>query len=264
MRYTLNQKIKNIILEYENIKVDGKSVVCPYYINTKIVKGELGVLAGKGLPKEIIHEVKVWAKVKGFDIEKASDVDIREFMIQQKIGIDCSGFVVNVLNDYLKQEYGKQLMNFLRFPNNSFVDRLRRFLRPIENIGANLLTSDINTHKIENYNDVRPGDLIRAKGTQANAHHVALITDVELDGVGNVINFEYVHSHRFYGKGNGIRRGKICLLDKNLSLEHQKWDDIGEDGINYFLQDYLIEKEDNGIRRLKFLDNSIFKVFQSL
>ena len=261
MKYSVNPEIRNLINNYANLEISNKSIVCPYHINTKIVKGELGVLAGKGLPKEIIHEVKVWAKVKGFDLENSSAQDIREFMIAQRIGIDCSGFVVNVLDEYLKQKFGKTLIKFIKFPNNSFVNKLRRWLRPIENIGANVLTSELNTFKIENYRDIRPGDLIRAKGTQSNAHHVAIVTDVDLTDDGEMISFEYVHSHRFYGSNHGIRFGKISLLDKTLPLDAQKWDDTGEDGVNYFLQDYLIEKEDNGIRRLKFFDNSLFKIY---
>lgn len=261
MKYTLNPDIQKYIDLYMQLPIENKQVVCPYYINSKVVRGELGVLAGKGLPHEIVHELKVWAKVRGFDLENASGEQIRKFMIKTRIGIDCSGFVVNVLNQFLKEKFGKSLISFLKFRDKSILGKIRRFLRPIENIGAEVLTSTLNCSKVENINEVRPGDLIRAKGTQSNANHVAIVSEVELDDNLNVVKIVYVNSHRFYGEDNGIRVGNIDIIDSSRPLEFQKWNDVGDDGANYILQDYLVEVEDNGIRRLHLPDNILVKFF---
>lgn len=270
--------------KYFNLRIGGKSVACPYYLNKKVAVGNLRVMSGKGSAREIEHETKVWAKVKGFDLKKATTDEIREFMIDSKIGIDCSGFVVHILNNYLKQRNKRSLIRYLNFSNNDIISEIRRLLRPVENISANALSSELNTYKIKNLNNMRPGDLIRAKGKQRNAHHVAIVTEVELeipcDVDGNsrtlmeyrkerneianlpgcsvhpqakIKRFTYVNSHRYYKAQNGMRYGEVIITNPDKELKDQKWTDTFE-GRNYFLEDLKVKYEDNGIRRLKFID----------
>ncbi|MCA9385563.1 hypothetical protein KC717_02860 [Candidatus Dojkabacteria bacterium] len=246
------EKLQLEIDKYFSLDMHGTNVVCPYYINPKSTRGNLRVMAGKGAPEEIELETRIWAKVKGFDIVNASAEEIREFMLQMKIGVDCSGFVAQILNNYMtKMGYGP-LRLYLSFDNNSLIARLRRFLRPLENIGANILTSDLNADHIDDLNEIRPGDLIRAKGNQRNAHHVGIITEVEYDEESqSVRKFTYANSHRFYENQNGMRYGEVVLDNPGKELKDQTWTDT-LNGRNYFLEDLLVDYEDNGIRRLKF------------
>jgi hypothetical protein len=248
----IDKLLQNEIDRYTNLKIGGKNVTCPYYINPKIERGALRVMCGKGSPEEIEHEVKVWAKVKGINLKRLTSEEIRNFMIENHIGIDCSGFIAQILNRYLKKKIGKTLISFLKFPDNRLISKIRRTLRPIENIGANTLTSNQNTDIIGNLNDILPGDLIRAKGQQKNAHHVAIITEVEIDEKTKMIkSFRYANSHRFYQEQNGIRIGEVIIKDPEKDLKDQNWTDT-LDGKNFFLEDLLVDYEDNGIRRLKF------------
>lgn len=249
---SIDKIAKDRIKEYFNLPLGGKRVKCPYYISSKSERAGLRVMIGKGTPDEIAHEVKVWAKLKGVDLSKMTGLQIREFMIERNIGIDCSGFVAQVLNYWLNKTSGKSLVSMFEFADNSIMSRLRRFFRPIENIGANTMTSELNCIRVESYNDIKPYDLIRAKGKQKNAHHVALITDVYFDEKGNLTKFEYVHSHRFYEEKNGVRRGSVDIVDSKKPLKEQRWNDDYK-GHNYMLEDLEIDYEDNGIRRLKFL-----------
>lgn len=273
MIYKIPDSLQQEIDRYFNLHIGGKTVVCPYYINPKMVKGNLRVMSGKGTPEEIELEVKVWAKVRGFDLKNASAEDIREFLLQEKIGIDCSGLVANTLNNYMRGNGFGSLLAYLKFRDMSFVPRIRRFLRPIENIGANTITGESNTLVISDLNDIRPGDLIRAKGRQKNAHHVAMVTEVEyepspdeeLGNVGfkipddrqiekrKVIRFKYVNSHRYYESENGMRYGEVFINNPDGTLKDQDWhDDLN--GRNYFMEDLLVDYEDNGIRRLRFAE----------
>lgn len=249
----ISKSAQKKISEFQKLHIGTKRVIAPYFMNLKGQKGGLRVMVGKGSPQEILQEVKVWSQVKGFNIKRADEKQIREFMISMGIGIDCSGFVVYVLNEELKERGLKSIWNYLKFTNRSPFARLKRLLRPVENIGANLLTSDENCIRIENLDEIRPADLIRAKGKQKNAHHVAIITEVEKDDEGNLISFQYAHSHRFYEEENGIRIGTVTIVDKKKSLKDQKWDD-SHNNRNYMLEDLLVEYEDNGIRRLKILE----------
>lgn len=251
----INEQLQKNIDRYFNLNIGGKILSCPYYINSKVVRGNLRVMSGKGTPEEIELETKIWAKVKGFDLDNAGVSEIRKFMLDMKIGIDCSGFVVNVFDKYLSESKGKRLINYLKFPNTDLISKFRRFLRPVENIGANVLTSVLNCKKIENVNDIQPGDLIRAKGKMNNAHHVGMVVEIEFEIENNqkvLKSFVYVNSHRFYGEENGMRYGEVEILDSSKGLKEQNWKDIHTDGRNYFYEDLLVDYEDNGVRRLKF------------
>lgn len=251
---SLPQEVKDTAEHYFELSLGGKKVKCPYYMNLKHEKAGLRVMIGKGSVDEIIHEVMVWAQLKGIDLNALSEQEIRAFMIKKGIGIDCSGFVVYILDKYFQIKGLGRLWKNLKYKNNSLYARFRRMLRPVENIGANLLTSDLNCDRIDDINKILPGDLIRAKGKLKNAHHVAVITDVTFNKQNKVKEFKYVHSHRFYEEENGVRKGKVIITNPKTGLKDQKWEDNYQ-GKNYMLTDLLINYEDNGIRRLKALKN---------
>lgn len=253
MKETIPLEMQKQIDRYFNLDIGGKKIAAPYFRNSKMQTASLKVMAGKGDPDEIELETTIWAKVKGFDLFAATPDEIRKFMLKMHIGIECSGFVSNVLDKYLFSTRKKHLINYLQFTDQSFRARLRRFLRPIENINANTLTSELNCKKITNLNDIRPGDLIRSKGKQSNSHHVGLITDVDKeDGV--IIRFGYVNSNENYEDENGVRYGEVVITNPNGELKDQQWNDI-MNGRNYFLEGLMVDYEDNGIRRLLALDN---------
>lgn len=242
---------EQVISEYTHLRLGNKDVVCPYYINKTKERAGLRVLIGKGDPGEIIREVNVWAKLKGFDMTKADAKQIREFMILHSIGVDCSAFVVHTLNYWFKQVGKQPLIKYLKFPHNGPIDLLRRALRPVENIGANVLTSTDNCVAISNLNEIRPGDFIRSKGHLKNSHHIALVRSVTLeDDV--ITEFEYVHSNRNYDDQNGVKYGKVLITNPKGELKDQNWTEV-MNGKNYTLEGLLNQYEDNGIRRLRIL-----------
>ncbi len=256
VKYVLPEEAWQTINEYKYLPLGGKKVTSPYYINLSKERGGLRVLVGKGTPEEILHEVKVWGKLKGFELENASQHQIREFMIQRKIGIECSGFLYHVITRWLQAKHKGNLVSKLKFHNNGFVNRFRRWLRPAENVSANTMTSDLNTEKIKNLNDIRPGDLIRAKGRVKNAHHVAMISEVKgvLDEKNKftIESFKYIHSHRFYEDQNGIREGEVIVTNPKGDLKDQNWLEVYK-GKNWMLDDLLKDYHDNGIRRPHYL-----------
>ena len=246
---TFPEAAEQVFYEFSHLPIGQNSVVCPYHMNIRKERVGLRALVGKGDPGEIVKEVKVWAKLKDFDLEKATVEQIRQFMIDRSIGIDCSGFVYYVLGFWLKSAHQNRLKNYLIFPNQGLLGWLRRTLRPIENIGANMLTGLDNCERITNLNKVQPGDLIRAKGKVRNSHHVMIVSKVLLVEK-KVTEIEYVHATRHYADHNGIRTGKILIKNPGKPLQDQDWTEI-EKGRNYTLEDFLIDVEDNGVRRLK-------------
>jgi hypothetical protein len=245
---------EEVIDEYNNLRLGGKKVVCPYYMNTVKERAGLRALIGKGDPGEIEKEVLVWAKLKDFDLKKSSPKKIREFMIDRHIGVDCSGFVVHTVNFWLKNEGKKPLIHYLEFKNNSLLAKLRRFFRPVENISANTLTNELNCDKIDDLNQVRPGDFIRSKGKVKNSHHIMLISKVVKEN-GKVQEIEFTHASRTYDEHNGIRSEVIVVTKPKLSLSKQQWPS-DPDGKHMLLDHFKVFEEDNGIRRLKKIELS--------
>jgi hypothetical protein len=164
-------------------------------------------------------------------------------MINIGIGIDCSGFVCHILESRIN-------LGCLKFTTNNVYSRFIRSFRLIQNISANDLTSSINTDIVENLNEVQVYDLIRSHGLVDGGMHVALITNIVKDSNNNVIEFEYVHSTRWYEEENGVRTGKIIIVDPLMDLSQQEWrDEIN--GRNYFKEEFVKNIEDSGVRRLK-------------
>jgi hypothetical protein len=98
-------------------------------------------------------------------------------------------------------------------------------------------------------NKILPGDFIRAKGKVKNSHHILLITKV-IKHDGFVIEVEYVHSSKNYEEENGVKFGRIQIIDLSKPLEKQNWLEIKR-GKNYTYEGYVNGLQDNGIRRLK-------------
>lgn len=245
----LPREVEQVIHEYTHLPIGSKEVICPYHINVRKERVGLRVLVGKGDPGEIVKEVKVWAKLKDFDLEKASSDQIRKFMIDRSIGIDCSGFVVHAIGYWLKTTRRKHLQDYIKFRKNDPLNLLRRLLRPVENMGANMLTGEDNCDKITDLNQVLPGDFIRSKGRIKNSHHIMLVRRVTKES-GKVTEIEYVHSSRFYDNNNGIRFGVIKITDLKAPLEKQEWLEV-MNGHCHTLEGFMNQVEDNGVRRLK-------------
>jgi len=244
---TISPLAMQIINEYMNLKLGGKLIICPYYMNVVKERAGLRALIGKGDPSEIEKEVKVWAKIKDFDLYKATTEQIRQFMIDHHIGVDCSGFIVQIFDFVFKTEGKKPLVKMLKFKKNNLIAKLKRTIRPIENISANTLTNDDNAKKIEKFDDIVPGDLIRSKGKVKNSHHIMLIIKVIKED-NHTKEIEYVHSTRHFGANNGVRFGKIVITDAKKPLSAQNWIESSRKP-NSTLVGFMNKEGDNGIRR---------------
>jgi hypothetical protein len=245
---TLPKEVSKLINHYFNLKIDSKNIKTPYHMNVKHVRAELRGLVGKGTPQEMQEEVNIFAKLRNFNLEKASSKEIRQFMQKEGIGIDCSGLIAHILDTWLKAEKRGNLKSNIDFPKMSFFKRLAINIRPIENINADLLTNEKNTNPIDLKN-VIVGDLLRLKGIK-QGHHIAIITNVKDNEI------EYTHSTKHYGEDNGIRIGKIRIKDKNKDLDQQEWLEKDGNGVCWTLKQYTKQKEDNGTRRLKFFEQN--------
>jgi len=247
----ISEAAQNIIQRYMNLPLGGKNIVSPYYINSKRGR-DLRAMVGKGTPEEMVMEARIWEKLKGVNFDKMTDKDIKQFLINQGIGIDCSGFVVHVLDAEYWDKKHSHIWSALKAAGSGFYSWLRYKLRPVENLGANTITGFDNCIEVH-VADVRPGDLIRSKWKKVGTHHVQLVTRVEYTEEGMPTLIEYTHSTPYYGEGNGVRVGQIRISDPKRKLYEQEWLEKDEHGVNFSYEGFMTEVNDNGLRRLKAL-----------
>lgn len=223
---------------------------CPYFNNRrKKSRAQLRVLIGKGTPQEIVEEAEISALHMRLDIQNMSADKLKEFLIKEDIGIDCSGFAYHILDALAHERRGKSIKRFAKSNRKGLVGSFLARLRPAENMGVASLANDRNSTLIKPTNS-RPGDIIVFLGTGRDGlyNHVMVITAVK----DNTIS--YAHSYSWPTDGlynHGVREGTITL--KNGSLIDGVWTEKGQTGAaNSTFQSALNAKEIS-VRRLNFL-----------
>lgn len=264
----LSPKSEQIINNYLNLPFNIDGVRCPYFINLRSnARGQLRSLIGKGSPKEIAEEAKIIAKQYHYnifnDIDK-KNVDnkkiienITKFLVDSNLGIDCSGFVANVLKEhYLETEKINIAKKFNFYPAKRFLKRLITKLRPIENMSVAVFNKDSNTNKIADgnkkidFDKIQPADIITMIQTGPNKtrNHIILITENKNNTI------EYIHARSWSSGGkynHGVTQGEIQITNPTDTLLEQKWIELEK--INENNETYLEAKNATTleIRRVK-------------
>lgn len=257
----LPSSAQHVIKHYFNLQINNKKIPSPYYTNEKNtgrhkrnypVPSDIDrfkkkntkrrALVGKGSPGEIEKIVRECGKKYNFALDKASKRDIRDFMEIHGIGIDCSGFVVWILNEVFKEKYQKPIWSFIDMETNSLIRKALFKLRPIENISVRVLTK--NSNSVRKISDVQVGDLVITR----NGEHVLLITKVAYDKNNRPIYFEYVNSTWWYGKENGVRKGSVEIINPGGYLMEQNWKEDFDKNTNWTFEGV---KNNSKIVRLK-------------
>jgi len=260
----LSQKATQLIHDYLNLPFPGVgNVRCPYFNNARPQqRSQLRVLAGKGMPKEIVEEAKIISiqyNHEIFDTEGNCKIckenkaeEIRRYLIDNGLGVDCSGFVIHILQQHFLEKNDINLTQELRIISPKKIFRwLVSKLRPVENINVKTLTNNENSNKITQINNIEPADLIIMLKTGPNhkRDHILLVTDVKH----GIITYVNARAWSCEGKyGHGVAEGLINIIKPDGGLLEQEWEELGKkEGEN---ETYLEGKnaEVMEIRRLKF------------
>lgn len=270
----LSSSALNVIQNYFNLPCVGVSGVrCPYFNNARQKRrGELRALVGKGTPEEIIDEAHILsiqykAGVFGdqkheclcalHSSQKRSAEDVRRFLIEHNLGIECSGFVTHVLSAHIKETTKINLLkNLFITPKKRFLRYLISRLRPVENIDVTVYANDRNTTLIASktagwhYADVRAGDIITIlkTGPRKTRNHIMLITEASAD------NISYVHARAWPSEGefgHGVAAGEIRITHPNEPLAEQLFSERGIEGERNETWREIADAETVEIRRLK-------------
>lgn len=248
----LSKTAEQVITDYLNLPFRGVSGVrTPYFNNTRLKqRGQLRVLVGKGTPEEIAEEAQIISiqyhaglfekdgacclhnKHTG---EPVTEGEMRKFLIDNSLGIECSGFVTHVLRAHYLETKGIDITKKLFIVSPKHILRyLISRLRPIENISVLTYASDKNTSLIMNssgteYSKLTPGDIVimLETGPTGKRNHILLITGIE----GKTIHYAHARAWSSEGKyGHGVNQGTITIIDPAKPLLDQTWTENGVTG----------------------------------
>lgn len=240
---TLPNQVRDFMNKYFCLNINEKRISTPYFINKKLRILRAPLFTGKGDPYSIEKYVSQFLSNKILNKEQ-----IKDWMISQGIGIDCSGFVYNILAHWMFLE-GLSIKNYL--PSVSFFN-IRKFfsrkIKPQSSINAYELTQPPFAKLIE-VKQITPGCLIRLQGGK----HVLFVYEViKNDKTVSIIKF--AHSTRDI-KPPGVHKGYI-QLNKDQNLSKAEWVDL----VN---NDNVFKKSNESITyrgyKLKVNQNGIYK-----
>lgn len=244
----LSPQAQKILYDYFNLPFSGIDAVrCPYFNNARLKqRAQLRVLTGKGKPEEIVEEAKIISLQyhaglfdKGGHCclhnehtgEKVSPEQIRKFLIDHNLGIECSGFVTQILRAHFKETKNIDIAHkFFIVSPKRFLRWLISKIRPIENIGVRIWANDLNT-TIINWQEAKAGDVITAIDVSVpNKHNHILLVVENNSGV-----IKYVHARAWSSEGkygHGVAEGVIRITHPAGGLLDQEWEELGKMGAN--------------------------------
>lgn len=231
----MDSKIKYFLDNFFYLNIENKIVRIPYWrnkLNLKNAKRIQGPFGGKGTPEQIKSATMQKAKKLNVNLKEMTAKQIEEFMEQNRIGIDCSGFVFQFLNQ-LKPGFWKKLK---KAPGRSS--------NPARRFNASALTSDQNSIRVDNRIDaIRVGDIIPVSLENDKITHVMVVIDISPQEI------LYAHSSS-KTQVEGPHLGKIIIEYPNEPLNKQRWEEELSSGKSILS---LVRKPLTkiGIRRIK-------------
>jgi len=243
-----SKKTLSVIDQYLHFRYDGATTNVPYYNNShKAVRAGLRGALGKGSPRDIFDETDIamarerisTKKVSSGSIQggsfipnKLSDEALKHFLVNNNIGIDCSGFVYYILSAEFAAENKGSLDRHLAFPYaTSIFGKLRAKMRPAENADVATFAHTKNSRLIT-LTETKSGDIIVIIDDEQkkildrnNRDHILFIHQVDYQ---NFVPIALYYSHSVAWPsdgmyGHGVRQGKIEILDIHKPLVEQKW-----------------------------------------
>lgn len=229
-----SEALEKLYYEYTHLPLGGKFVRCPYWSNKQRILLS-GPYKGKGTPAQIVKATIEAAKKEKIDLGVLSCGEVRRFMEQHRIGVDCSGFVYHMVDALSKERIGKGIFDFIEGIGGKGVTKVNAFC----------LTNEKNSIPIKKVKEVKVGDLIRFQ----DGKHVAIILRIKRDKKNNLQEIIYAHSGRLSAI-TGVHVGRIKVLNPEKDIGDQKWFEKTRKGYEYVLRYYSKMKGD-GLKRLK-------------
>ena len=247
---SLPQSAQSVIDAYWKLKAaENVYVRCPYFRNPRSGRDRWGLTAysGKGSPQEIEDELRIIEKLENVDFSGMQESEIRDIMRKRKLGIECSGFIVRVLDAWTKEFYKKPVYSLLNF-KKSGLGRLYSKLRPFTHVDVETLVLPKNAREVEDVQSIAPGDIIRFNTT---IDHAIIVTATERDDSSVLRKIHYAHSV-LEDSGEGVKSGLIEVSGTNKNGSSLwRWQESPDTGHT------INEKGNPRIYRLRIMNSSL-------
>ncbi|MDP3996344.1 MAG: hypothetical protein Q8P86_01470 [bacterium] len=232
-------------------------VPCPYFNNRRSgIRGAVKAAIGKGSVEEIKEEAELIFMKNHMDFSKLDKENIIKILVDNRIGVDCSGFAYHVLNAEGIARGCGALKSRISFSNSkSFSRALLSRLRTIQNTSVATFSHDANSKEVR-IDEVSPGDFISMlhdSEDERQFNHMVVISEVKRQEE-TPLKLKYVHSLAWPSDGpygHGVREGVIEITDVTKPVSEQKWVENGKMGAENLTQERA-KKSEVSIRRLKW------------
>jgi hypothetical protein len=255
---TLKEGALKVIDSYLNFSNGTVSVAIPYFNNRRGgVRAGLRAQIGKGTISDIEDEITHVALRERVDIKKADAETFKKFLVNNNIGIDCSGFAYHLLNaESLGRNKGK-IRSHLSYPfAGNIIRKLISYIRSVEGAGVNTLAHNANS-KIIALKDIQPGDFIsmnHKNSSKQSYNHIIVVYQVDYDN-NEPKKIHYAQSMAWPTDGeyrHGVRLGEILVVDLNKSITDQEWMENGKTGTENYTHARALAADQTEIRRLNW------------
>ena len=226
---TLSDQARLIIDHYRALPIGAGVCDVPYFNNKTVrARGALSVYVGKGSPSAIAEEAQALLVKHHASAGMLSAEALKKFLVENNLGIDCSGFAYHVLNAELVSRGRETLAKKLYFVSGQgLLARLRCSLRPAENCDVASLADEHNS-QIVSISAVAPGDMITMlKGPEGSERdHILIVDRVETSPDGQPVLIHYCHTVAYPEDGlygTGFKEGSITVTNPQAGLLDQVW-----------------------------------------
>lgn len=251
----LSLQAMGTIHDYLHLPFGHGDISCPYYNNRRGgLRGSLAAIVGKGSAQEIVDEAQAIALGKKVSLNSLSADELKKFLVDHDLGIDCSGLAYHILESELAARGLGTLGTHLRFPNiKNPIRRLLVRLRPAQNTSVGVLADDANSTPVA-LDAIQPGDMIimLRSGINHDRDHVLIVHDVS--NITREIAYTHALDWRIDGLyGHGVRQGTITVTDPTKPLVEQQWTEQGKTGVENETRERAAHAAAVEIRRLRIL-----------
>ncbi len=254
----LSKDAMDIIAQYKEFRIGNAICSIPYFNNRRGSKrAALRVNVGKGSPKEIFSEIEHILILNKINSKEIDSEDLKKILVDNDIGIDCSGYAYYILNEESKNKGKGTIDKHLAFPfAGGFLGKIKSKIRPIENTDVRTFAHNDNSISIHT-KDIQVGDIITMTNSNdvsgKERDHVLIIYQIEYQNFIPTI-LHYTHSIAWPTDGeygHGIHEGKIEIVDINKNIVEQRWIENDKQGEENYTHTRA-KKSTTEVRRLSW------------
>ena len=224
---TLSKNALSVIDQYMHLRFGSAVCSVPYFNNKTVgARAALRATIGKGSPKDIQDELQPIAVKNHIDANALADESLKKLLVDNNLGIECSGFAYYVLNAESEDRGKGTLDRHLHFTKaRGFFGKIRAKIRPVENCDVATF-ADVSNSSAVAMNEVQPGDFITMMndGDESEHDHILVITEVEHAHIHYAHAVAYPEDGRY---GTGVKQGLIEISADCKSLADALWSENG-------------------------------------